>query len=213
MGDEGVISLQRQGKITSTQHLRVLAAGTCALLATLVVAPAKVAAQSTGPADRIVLTNPSQLDADRSADQALSGGPDESELETPRPIQTFEQPKDTVLIEADEMVHDREVDVVTARGNVEVTSDSRVLLADSIVYDRGTKTVTANGNVSLLQPDGQVMFADSMVLSDDFSDAVGETVRLLLEENARIAANSGTRRAGNRTELKKAVYTVCDVCE
>jgi LPS-assembly protein len=118
-----------------------------------------------------------------------------------------------VLIEADEMVHDRQADVVTATGNVEVTSDSRVLLADSIVYDRTTKTVTANGNVSLLQPDGQVLFADSMLLSDDFADGVAETVRLLLEENARVAANSGTRSAANRTELNKAVYTVCDVCE
>jgi LPS-assembly protein len=118
-----------------------------------------------------------------------------------------------VLIEADEMVHDRQADVVTATGNVEVTSDERVLLADSIVYDRPTKTVTANGNVSLLQPDGQVLFADSMVLSDDFADGVAETVRLLLEENARVAANSGIRSAANRTELSKAVYTVCDVCE
>ncbi|CDO60883.1 Organic solvent tolerance protein [Candidatus Phaeomarinobacter ectocarpi] len=216
MGDEGVISLQRQGKGTPILHLRMLAAGTCALLATLTIAPQKSAAQSTSPAERIVLTNPSEVDADREADRVLAGDADDAddiELDDPRPIQTFEQPEDTVLIEADEMVHDREVDVVTASGNVEVTSDSRVLLADSIVYDRGTKTVTANGNVSLLQPDGQVMFADSMVLSDDFADAVGETVRLLLEENARIAANSGTRRAGNRTELKKAVYTVCDVCE
>ncbi len=126
--------------------------------------------------------------------------------------QTSDIIADNVLIEADEMVHDRQADVVTATGNVEITSDSQVLLADRIVYDRNTKTVTAAGNVSLLQPDGQVMFADNMVLSDDFSDAVGNTVRLLLLENARVAANSGTRSAANRTELNKAVYTVCDVC-
>lgn len=127
--------------------------------------------------------------------------------------QTANNLDDNVLIEADEMLHDREANVVTATGNVEVTSDERVLLADAIVYDRVKKTVTANGNVSLLQPDGQVLFADSMVLSDDFADAVGNTVRLLLEQNARVAANSGTRSAGNRTELNKGVYTVCDVCE
>ncbi|MGD1934118.1 MAG: LPS assembly protein LptD [Candidatus Phaeomarinobacter sp.] len=133
----------------------------------------------------------------------------------PAPIPNIpdEQYEDTVLIEADEMVHDKTADVVTASGNVEVTSDSRVLMADSIVYDRVAKTVTATGNVSLLQDDGQVLFADSMLLSDDFADAVGETVRLLLEENARVVANSGTRSAANRTELKKAVYTVCDVCK
>lgn len=133
--------------------------------------------------------------------------------QAPIPSIPQQQYEDTVLIEADEMVHDKSADVVTAKGNVEVTSDSQVLMADSIIYDRQAKTVTANGNVSLLQPDGQVLFADSMVLSDDFADAVGETVRLLLEDNARVAANSGTRSAANRTELKKAVYTVCDVCE
>lgn len=120
---------------------------------------------------------------------------------------------DAVLIEADDMVYDRQTEIVTATGNVEIASDDRVLFADQVVYDRNTATVTANGNVSLLQPDGQVMFADSMVLSDDFSDGVAETVRLLLLENARVAAASGTRRAGNRTELNKAVYTACDVCE
>jgi len=120
--------------------------------------------------------------------------------------------ENNVLIEADEVVYDRSADVVTATGNVEITSDERVLLADSIVYDRNTKTVTANGNVSLMQPDGQVLFADNIVLSDDLADGVGNTVRLLLEENARLAANAATRSAGNRTALNKAVYTVCDVC-
>ncbi len=118
-----------------------------------------------------------------------------------------------MLLEADEVVHDRQNDIVTARGNVEITSDERILLADEVVYDRNTNVVTANGDVSLMQPDGQVMFADTFLISDDLRDGVAETVRLLLERNARVAARNGMRSAGNRTELDKAVYTVCDVCE
>lgn len=235
MGDEGVCSHMRRGKFSAHVICFARTVPACALLTALVVWPGNATAktweplvpQLTEPTDDSLVQlkpvpqnfEPLVPSASRSATiRTLDVAVDEPETkQTPQPASIpnipQQQYEDTVLIEADEMVHDKATDVVTASGNVEVTSDSQVLMADSIVYNRAAKTVQATGNVSLLQPDGQVLFADSMVLSDDFADAVGETVRLLLEENARVAANSGTRSAANRTVLKKAVYTVCDVCE
>ena len=63
------------------------------------------------------------------------------------------------------MIYDDHLEIVTARGNVEVVQGDRTLLADSISYDRKTDVVTANGNISLLEPTGDVMFAERVELS------------------------------------------------
>ena len=59
-------------------------------------------------------------------------------------------------IAADELIFDRLEDVVTARGNVEISQNERVLLADEVIYAIGPGKVTARGNVKLLEPSGDV---------------------------------------------------------
>ncbi|MBF0247539.1 MAG: LPS-assembly protein LptD, partial [Alphaproteobacteria bacterium] len=60
---------------------------------------------------------------------------------------------------ADEMTHDREMGVITARGRVEVNYDGYTLLADRISYSQNADLVRAMGDVTLLRPNGDVMFA------------------------------------------------------
>jgi LPS-assembly protein len=117
-----------------------------------------------------------------------------------------------VLLKADEVTYDRELDIVTARGHVEFSQSDRVLLADSVSYNQKTGVVTASGNVSLMEPTGEVLFADYTELRDQMRDGFARDMRLLLSDNSRAAANSGTRTGGNRTELDRAVYSPCDVC-
>ncbi|MBI4183245.1 MAG: LPS-assembly protein LptD [Proteobacteria bacterium] len=118
-----------------------------------------------------------------------------------------------VLLSADEVTYDQTHDVVTARGKVEIAQGERVLLADVISYNRRANSVTASGNVSLMEPNGDVVFADHVELTDDLRDGAIESIRILLSNNARIAANSGRRSGGTRTEMSRAVYSPCDVCK
>ena len=117
-----------------------------------------------------------------------------------------------ILITADRLSHDRELGVVMASGNVEISQLDRVLLADTVSYNERDDIVTASGNVSLVEPTGDVLFADYMELSGDLKEGIIRQLRIRLADNARIAAAGGRRTDGNRTEMTNAVYSPCESC-
>jgi len=127
-------------------------------------------------------------------------------------LQQFDSNQEAVLT-ADELAYDNELGVVVARGNVEVTQGERTLLADIVTYNQRTNTVSASGNVSLIEPSGEVMFADYMELTDAMKDGVIRDIRILLTDNSRLAANGARRTGGNRTEMSKGVFSACKPCE
>jgi LPS-assembly protein len=117
-----------------------------------------------------------------------------------------------VTFTADSVEYDRDRGLVVARGKVEAWQGERLLRADEFTYDRNTGVATARGNVQLLEPDGQVLFADSVELKDRFRDGVLTGVRALLAANGRLAANGVRRTGGTVNELARAVYSSCDLC-
>jgi LPS-assembly protein len=118
-----------------------------------------------------------------------------------------------VLFKADQLRNEQKIGVVVATGNVEFTQNGRTLLADTVNYNRRTDTVTASGNISLLEPTGEVVFADHIELTGNMRDGIIENMRVRLTDNSRIAAAGGRRIGGTRTEFRKAVYSPCELCE
>lgn len=118
-----------------------------------------------------------------------------------------------LLMMADEISYDRELGTVVARGNVEITQGERTLTADTVSYNQKTDTVSASGNVALLEPSGEVVFAEYVELRDQLKNGVIERIRVLLNDDSRFAANSAERRDGNRTLMRRAVYSPCKICE
>ncbi|MDP6426814.1 MAG: LPS assembly protein LptD [Rhodospirillales bacterium] len=131
-----------------------------------------------------------------------SGGANAQNLDTAQPL----------LFTADKLTHDRELGVVTASGNVEISQKERILLADTVSYSERQNIVTASGNVTLLEPSGDVLFAEHMELTGDFKDGTIRGLRIRLSDNARIAASGARRSRGVRTEMRNAVYSPCDKC-
>jgi LPS-assembly protein len=117
-----------------------------------------------------------------------------------------------ILLTADQVTYDEELGIVTASGNVEVAQGGRVLQADTLTYNERAKTVTASGNVALLEPSGDVLFADYVELTDDLEEGIVENIRLLMADRSRAAAARGIRTSGNRTVLEKAVFSPCELC-
>ena len=117
------------------------------------------------------------------------------------------------LLTADEVSYDETLGVVVASGHVEISQGQRLLLADTVTYNQRTNVVTASGNVSLLEPSGEVIFADYAELTDDMREGVVRSIRILLTDRSRFAAVSGWRSGGNRTEMRKAVFSPCELCE
>ncbi len=128
-------------------------------------------------------------------------------------VSTGANEQSKILFSADEVDYNRELQTVTARGNVEISRDGRILLANTVSYDQSQDVLTASGNVSITEPNGEVTFASYVELSGDFKNGIIEDIYILLDENTRIAGTGARRSNGNFTEIAKAVYSPCKVCE
>jgi len=126
--------------------------------------------------------------------------------------QPFETDQPT-LVTADEITYNEELDTVTARGNVELSQGDRILRASTVTYNRRADMVTATGEVTLLEPSGEVVFAEYVELSGDLRDGFAEKMRLLLTDDSRLAGASGRRVNGDRSVLQKGVFSPCALCE
>ena len=117
------------------------------------------------------------------------------------------------VLQADEVEYRDDRQIVIARGNVEIAQGERILLADQVRYNLPDDVITAEGNVSLLQPSGEVLFADRVDITGDLKEGVLRAFRMLLTDNSRLAAANAVRIGDNRTDMNKAVYSPCDICE
>ncbi|MFZ4124881.1 MAG: LPS-assembly protein LptD [Rickettsiales bacterium] len=118
-----------------------------------------------------------------------------------------------VMMEALEMGYDQKNAIVIARGNVEIVQGDYLLVADKIIYYQNRNLVRAEGNVSVLQPTGDVFFANTVELTDDLKAGVIQNFRARMADNSVMAANTAVRENEYVTKLKKAAYTPCNLCE
>ena len=118
-----------------------------------------------------------------------------------------------VVFQADEVEYDDQLGLTVAKGHVEISQGGEVLLADVVSYSQRTDTITASGHVSLLMPTGEVVFADFMELRDSLNNGFAQNVRMLMADRSRLVGNAARRLGGNRFELRRAVYSPCELCK
>ncbi len=117
-----------------------------------------------------------------------------------------------VRITADQIVHDQDLDIVTAKGRVVIVQGGDTLTADVVSYNLRQDVLSASGHVTLEEPTGEITHADYFELTGDFKNGVAEEIRLIMADHSRMAAASATRVGGVRTDFDKAVYTPCEPC-
>jgi LPS-assembly protein len=118
-----------------------------------------------------------------------------------------------VTFSAEQVQYDQQNNLVIATGHVEAWQNGHVLRADRIVFDRKTGTAAATGHVVLLEPDGEVMFADYAEMTQDMNDGILKDMQALLAQNGKLAANGMRRTAGKINELSRVVYSACNLCK
>lgn len=118
-----------------------------------------------------------------------------------------------MLIQADDLIYDNKNNRVIARGNVEIYYNDHTLLADNVIYDRGANKLLADGNVRIKQPDGSLVKAERIVLTEDFKEGFIRSLQVVTTDETRIGASEAIRRDGNVTEFRNGVFTPCKVCE
>ncbi|MBV9704405.1 MAG: LPS-assembly protein LptD [Methylobacteriaceae bacterium] len=120
--------------------------------------------------------------------------------------------KDKMLVEAKELIYNRDNDTVTASGDVQIYYQGKVLEADRVVYDRKAKRVYAEGNAKLTEPDGTVNFGSRFELSEDFRDGFIESLAAQTPDAARLTSPRAERTDADTTVFEKATYTACAPC-
>jgi LPS-assembly protein len=120
---------------------------------------------------------------------------------------------DRMLVEAREMVYDRDRHVVTAKGDAQVYYQGKVLEADRVIYNQTTKRVYAEGNAKLTEPDGTITRGERIDLTDDFRDGFIETLRAETDDKSYFSAPRAERSGGDSTVYDKGAYTACEACK
>lgn len=131
----------------------------------------------------------------------------------PSPAAQENGEEEQILFEAETVSRASDSDPIIAEGNVRAYFGERYLRADRLSYSPQTDVVIAEGNVSITDRSLETIFAGRVELTGDLRDGIAENFSALLEENARLAADSAVREQGARTRLRNAVYTSCNVCD
>ena len=122
-----------------------------------------------------------------------------------------QQSEREIAFEASELRYDSENDVVTAAGNVIMRSGEQSVRADRVVWDRRANLITAEGSIRFVDGDGNVLYTDSLTLSDELRLGAMQNMLLALREGGRLAARGGERSEGGNVTLSHAAYSACAV--
>jgi LPS-assembly protein len=115
-----------------------------------------------------------------------------------------------VAFSADQLSYDTDNQLVTASGDVRMNSEGNKLRAERVTWNRTTDEVRAEGNVRVVNPGGDVAYADSVVLTDALRNGIVQNMLLVLADGGRLAAEKAERRDGYTT-LYRAAYSPCAV--
>jgi LPS-assembly protein len=118
-----------------------------------------------------------------------------------------------LLLASDELIYNNDTGVVIATGGVQIDYGSYKLVADRVEYDQTTGRMRAIGSVEMIEPNGNVIFADELDVTDDFADGFVNALRIETPDNTRIAAESAERSGGVETTFNNGVYTACEPCK
>ncbi len=117
-----------------------------------------------------------------------------------------------LLLSANELVYNKDAEKVILRGNVQIDYGGYKMVARQVEYDQKSGRIHATGDIQLIEPGGNVVYAEKMDVTDDFGNGFIDALRIETTDLTRLAATSGERRNGEEFILNEAVYTACTPC-
>ena len=110
---------------------------------------------------------------------------------------------DKLVIDADELVYDKDKNTVSAVGSVQLFYQGRILQADRVIYNRATKRVYAEGHAKMTDEHGDVVYGSRFELSDNFREGFIDSVQVLTSDKTRFTSPRVERSNGDVTVLRK----------
>ena len=126
---------------------------------------------------------------------------------------TAAKPQERMVVDARELVYDKDKNTVSAVGDVQILYQGRTIEADRVVYDRIAKRVIAQGNARITESNGTVITGDRFNLTDDFRDGFIDSLRVVNPDKTRFTAPRAERTDGETFVFDKGIYTACEPCK
>jgi LPS-assembly protein len=150
------------------------------------------------------------LGAPGLADRALAQAP---RPPAATPGANTAKPQERMVVDARELVYDRNNDRISAVGDVQILHQGRIIEADRVVYDRKTKRVFAEGNARITETNGTIVTGQRFNLTDDFRDGFVDTLRVENPDQTRFNAPRAERTDGETFSFEQGTYTACAPCK
>jgi LPS-assembly protein len=114
---------------------------------------------------------------------------------------------------ADKLTFDPRTKLAVATGRVVLTYGPYTLNATRVTFNQDTDVFTANGSVELREPNGNIMTAATIELTNRFKQGFARHLKALLTNDVTISADYARRVDGKITIFENAHYTACKNCE
>ena len=177
-------------------------AAACALLSMLFVAAAQAQSDQTPPQPQGQTQAQAPSQPAKKRPTLLQGA-----------LEKKKDDKDSMLVNADELVHNYHDNLVSAVGHVQIYYQGAVLEADRVTYDRNTNRLHAQGNVRYKTKDGRILYGDVLELDRDFREGFANSLLLETPQKTRFAAARADRTEGDLTVFRSGIYTACEACK
>ena len=89
----------------------------------------------------------------------------------------------SIEFSAESVTYDSDADFVSATGAVRMARDGNYLAADRVTWSRVTGQVRAEGNVVVVNPQGDKLIGENVVLTDTLRDGTIENLLVVLEKS------------------------------
>ncbi len=116
-------------------------------------------------------------------------------------------------VDAERISYDPNTKIAVATGIVRMTYGPYVLTATRVEYNQATGDFKANGSVELREPNGNILLAQSLAITEKFKAGFAKHLRALLTNDATITAEYAKRTSDGITIYEHATYTACKNCE
>ena len=111
---------------------------------------------------------------------------------------------------SDNLKVNESTNVMTASGNVVITSDGRKITADRVEYNQTTDKAIAIGNVLLMEKDGSTYESEQVTLTNEFKSIVAIPLYAKLTDKSYITAKKLSKNDFGESFFNEGVYSACE---
>lgn len=98
-------------------------------------------------------------------------------------------------------------------GNVKISSGNVLLKADKVLCNKKQNLIIANGNVYVADDNGNLFFADKMILNYKLKEGSISNLQAKLIDNSRISAKYADINLNKESTANKVLFSSCKSCK